>query len=248
MDDSTPEKKELPAPLRRLNDALWNNSEDDVSHEECREGLPQLVADETAGVNAADKYARIQRHLDHCAECGEEYAMLLDLALAEMRGELNLEPSAPATARGEPRRPLSELQNRVLEWTRGLVRKLAPQGLAGLDATAAVFFAGMEPRRASEARAIYATEGTAGEADAARTLLAMSYATTQAFCQEFTVQQFDGLLQSDALAKTLEGLAEVTASGLGMDERRTHEFGKMYAEQVMFKPEELRGLLAENVG
>lgn len=89
----------IPAPLKRLRDALWGEPEDDISHAKCRALLPAFVQAEADGEPVAKLYARVKHHLDHCDECGEEYALLLDLELAEMRGEIEFASAISPTRR-----------------------------------------------------------------------------------------------------------------------------------------------------
>ncbi len=84
---------ELPEGVERLFRAA--RGEHDLAEcEACRAGLPTFVEAEAEGEDAARVYPAVAAHLDVCEACGEEYAALLDIALAEAAGL----PGAPGAA------------------------------------------------------------------------------------------------------------------------------------------------------
>jgi hypothetical protein len=76
--------------------------------------LPALVEAEMAGEAVAVQFADLLSHLDGCFECSEEYAALLDLALAEARGELP-QPASYPPLRLPTQLAIQQLVGRVAE-------------------------------------------------------------------------------------------------------------------------------------
>jgi len=70
--------EKIPASFRRLGNALWNPDEDAMSHAQCRELMPSLILAQVTAESLTEPLALAKAHLDHCDECGTEYAELLD--------------------------------------------------------------------------------------------------------------------------------------------------------------------------
>jgi hypothetical protein len=246
MDESKKRNDELTAQLRRLQDALWHDAEDAMTHNECRAALPQFVEEEAAGVEVSSKYPRIQRHLDHCPDCGEEYAMMLDLALAEVRGELDFGESSNEDALLPYSVRLTELQTTVLGWARDLIRILVPAEAERIDGIAAVWFGLRQARQVNESHSPYGVERGAAHELSALGVLAASYAATQAFCAEVTAQQFDRWSTEGVLIADLRRRAEQSARDVGFREEKVREFAESYAERVGKDMQGMRRLLRDD--
>ncbi len=78
----------IPISWRRLGLAVWSEPEEDIPHARCIAGLPSYVGAEIEDAPVAELYPTVQQHLDHCYECGVQYAELLEVALAELNDAL----------------------------------------------------------------------------------------------------------------------------------------------------------------
>lgn len=245
MTDSATEKPDKPEPVQRLGDALWGPVETDISHDECRAALPQFVEAQVAGEDAAAQFPRVQRHLDHCEDCGEEYALLVDLELAEQGGELGVEGGLPAPAFTYQEARSPELNRIVVEWARALVAFLAPASAGDLDRAADRFFATLKPRQANETRAAYgAALGIDQEpGDEAFTLLALTFATTQELTEQVSRQEFEDWRAQDRLGAELETRADACAREMGLDAARARDFANAYAQVAAQEANTWRNLL-----
>ncbi len=121
--------------LNRLFRAV-SGEHDPAFCDECRALLPELVEAEMAGEDVAALYPTVLDHLDTCADCDAEYAVLLDLALTEERGELPQPATYPDLKLPQPvlvRRFVRRLAQAVLD-------TLAPQHAQELAVVAKTFF------------------------------------------------------------------------------------------------------------
>ncbi|MDL1895071.1 hypothetical protein FBQ82_02250 [Anaerolineae bacterium CFX7] len=229
----------IPAPLKRLRDALWGEPEDDISHAECRALLPTFVQAEADGEPVAKLYARVKHHLDHCDECGEEYALLLDLELAEVRGEIEF---ASAISPAAPR----SLEQTLQELARRIVESLAPASLPEFGVIAETFFARVEQLGTFELRPSAAQALGLGRRDTnpALNILAASYAATQTLAREITRAQFEEWIARDTLETEIETRADAAARAVGIQRELAARFARVYAEQIAREPDALRDLLS----
>lgn len=73
----------LPAEFLRLANAVWNDRDTPLSHQECLAALPEFVSAELEGRDVASLFPLVKAHLNRCDECAEQYAELLELSIAE---------------------------------------------------------------------------------------------------------------------------------------------------------------------
>lgn len=234
--------QKLPAALERLGNALWNPDEDAFSHEQCRNSLPQYIFAEVMGEPVALRFPLVKQHLDHCDECGEEYAELLDTAWAEQRGTLMKPQSIPRPDLSFLPARESAFEERVLEWARNIVGHLLPTGLAELESIARLHLSSLKTRQANEERSIYLPEG-ANDTSGVRALLTASYATTKMLVARVNRQEFDTWTGSDQTKLQVQAFASNTASELGLPEELRSDFSDAYADAVTRDPSALRDLL-----
>ncbi|GIL16240.1 MAG: hypothetical protein BroJett039_14130 [Chloroflexota bacterium] len=240
MDNSHSESKKISPPVERLRDAVWGEPEDDLSHAECRAALVKFAQAEAAGEPVAKLYPRVKHHLDHCAECGEEYALLLDLELAEARGEIQFTPSVEPTS-------LPLLEQLARELARRVAESLAPSALREIKVIADTFFARVQQLGAFELRANAAQALGLGRRDAnpALNLLAASYIATQNLMRDLTRAQFDEWARQKTLPQELEARANAAARAIGIEREFAARFARAYAKQIAQEPDALRALLTD---
>jgi len=236
MDDF---EKKMPPPMQRLRGALWGEPEDDLSHAKCRAALAEFVQAEAAGEPVAQRYPRIKHHLDHCDECGEEYALLLDLELAEARGEIAFTQAGGATPQS--------LKQVVRETARRVVETLALTSLRELNVIADTFFARAQQLGTFELRSGSAQALGLGKRDTnpALNLLAASYVATQNLVRDITRAQFDEWTRQARLQQELEIQATDAARAIGIEREFAARFARAYAEHIAQDPDALRALLRD---
>lgn len=241
MENSLPSAENIPPSLQRLREALWGEPEDDISHAECRAMLPEFVEAEAAGEPVARHYPRIKHHLDHCDECGQEYALLLDLELAEARGDIEF---VSAVSTSTPR----AFQDMLRELARRILHSLAPANLRDLEVIADTFFARVQQLGTFELRLGNTQAMGLGQRDTnpALTILAASYAATQTVTREITRAQFDEWAQAKTLAGEIETRVNRAAREIGIEREFAAQFARAYTEQIAREPETLRALLIQD--
>ncbi len=150
-----------------------------VQCEECEAMLPTLADEEMAGLRISERYPELALHIDTCPTCGPAFADLLDVLLADERGEFTAPDAVPP-----PRLPLSlRLERFTILLARAVLRVNGPS-LEMLSDVARVFF-----ERLSEtdgqftlAYAPAAVMGLGGESPALPALVA-AYRTAAAVIQ-----------------------------------------------------------------
>lgn len=126
---------DVPESLNRLFRAT-SGEHSPADCDEYRAWLPSLVDDEMAGKETTRLYPQVLAHLDTCAECDEEYAALLDLALMEERGQLPQPATYP-----EVKLPRQiRLQRLVQQIARTTLNALDPRHVQELTLVAQSFF------------------------------------------------------------------------------------------------------------
>lgn len=64
--------------LKRMVQGIMATRPDEIGCDECFEQLDRFVEMTLAGKNAAEAMPLVQRHLEHCGDCREEFEALLD--------------------------------------------------------------------------------------------------------------------------------------------------------------------------
>jgi hypothetical protein len=67
---------------------LYETSEKELNCDQFQASLPALVEFEIAGGAGQDVFAAARAHLQHCADCAEEYEALREVARLEMQSRL----------------------------------------------------------------------------------------------------------------------------------------------------------------
>ncbi len=73
---------------------VYDAREDEILCSEFFDLVSQYVDREVAGEPVADQMPQVKYHLEHCRVCGEEYAVLRDLARMEVEGRAPLSGEA----------------------------------------------------------------------------------------------------------------------------------------------------------
>jgi hypothetical protein len=66
-----------PAALKRMVRNILTTRPDEIGCDECFEQLDRFVEMKLAGKSAAEAMPLVQDHLEHCADCREEFEALL---------------------------------------------------------------------------------------------------------------------------------------------------------------------------
>jgi hypothetical protein len=210
----------MASPLRRLGRALIAYRDAGMTCAQCQDELPDYVEAEMAGEDPVTLYPAVQRHLDLCAECGEIYADLLEVAWLEERGELPAPVQVPGPDLSflrEARR--GQLAMRVAELTVGMVQELlatwAPDVLHELSIVAEVFQERVQelgPRLTLQPAQQLALGFGPGESRALQAMVAVFASTMQA-------------VQAESLdEKEARGRIREAAKGAGIPGKQLDEF------------------------
>jgi hypothetical protein len=78
-------------PFERWIHQVWETQDEEISCTECLDLIPQYVDLESGGGQADEDYSQLNRHLDQCKACRDDYLFLRALARMEAEGRL---PSA----------------------------------------------------------------------------------------------------------------------------------------------------------
>lgn len=237
--------EKIPPSFQRLGNALWNPDEDATPHEQCREALPSLILAQMSGEPLAEELQPVKQHLDHCDECGTEYAELLDIAMAEQRGALAHPAKIPRPDLAFLPTQESSVQTLVLAWVRTLLSEIAPNTLPELNVIAAPFFKLAEPLRgtivlrASESRALYFT---GGEITPALQALALAFATARQFEELVTSAQLNQWAKQGILKHELEARIRDVAKQIGIEDKPAIQLANALAGVLAENPDSLKRL------
>ncbi|MGB8647931.1 MAG: hypothetical protein WCF84_22040 [Anaerolineae bacterium] len=247
----------LPRAWWRLADALWNEQDKSLSHEECRAAMAEYIEAEVADDPVGELYPEVKHHLDRCDACAKEYADLLDSALAEERGQLPrlqsipspdlsfLRKRAPEPAARPQSDPQLSLQTTVLKWTRDLLATRDPQRVRELSVIADTFFERVTGLSRFELQMGAIRTLGVGRRDAGEVLttLAACYATTQALKEQVTAEQAEAWSRQKTLSQEIQAHADSVARQVGLDRKAAQEFARAYAAAVTRDQAALEALL-----
>ncbi|HZQ08036.1 MAG TPA: hypothetical protein VFD70_15745 [Anaerolineae bacterium] len=237
---------QIPRGAARLGEAVWN-ADDAVVHEDYLARLPEYIDAEVVGVNVAQLYPDVKRHLDQCDRCAEEYAALLDTALAEARGQLPRPTVLPQPDLAFLRQTAPMFTDVILQWARALITQLHPAGARELSVIAETFF--------EQAQALggefYLKPGPApalnfGRGEPSDTLktLAATYATTRILTQTLSRRELEEWQARGALVREIETRALTAAQTIGLDNEFSALFAREYAAHIAREPRVLLTLLS----
>jgi len=238
--------EEFPAPLRRLGNALWNQTDEPLSHAECLEQLPEFIDAELAGEAMAKRLPRVKHHLDQCDACSAEYAELLETEWAEQRGALARPTNMPRPNLDFLPQPIPALSDVVLQLAQQLIAVINPARARELSVIAATFFEQARGLgddlylRSSPAPALNLGRGEIS--DGLKTL-AGTYAATQALVREVTRRQAQEWQQQAILAAEIETRARAAAQAIGLDNSFAARLAREYAPRIAADPAPLLALL-----
>ncbi len=192
----------------------WVRGEDDsLAHAECIEALPEYVDAEIAGARVAEKFPRIKQHLASCADCAEQYAMLLQITLEAM--EIPAPAKIPAPNLDFLNVPT--LAEFVTQQAAAILKTLAPAQLRDLPIIAQVFFervAVLGDQFMLQPRAAQALGFGPGELNDTVLTLAIVYTATRALAQTFTLAEIDALAANQELPAHFQAQARAAASAI----------------------------------
>lgn len=244
---SQPENPEmtLRQDIRHLVRGVMAVPDDTISDEACRQLLPAYVEAELQGLDAAALYPAVKRHLELSPDLEEEYIALLEIGLAEERGELPNDLILPAAASLSFLPPLTEVPS-LAEYVRSLVfdlaRLRAPEWLDELEVISESFFRRIKalgnPVRL-DARLAPTLGIESGDALSPLEMLATTYFATQALIYEGATTPPN----NEALHKNAQQEAIQTAQLLGMQAGAARTLAEEYAHLVLRDPALLQLLI-----
>lgn len=253
---------QIPRAARALARAVLGLPEDDMSHEECLAALPEYVSAEMEGIPLTPNLVKVRRHLAMCESCSDQYAELLEAAMAVETGEISVSESmpepnlrflsespTPEAADGPspaPLNPAEVLRKYIEETARRVLGVLSPKRVPTLQAITEPFFeqigllGGPFVLEPLSARAM-GFEG--GEADEALTILAATWVATNALVDSLSPEQVDALGAENQLCERIEEEARSSARAIHVEKSMVGKFAQQFARTVCEDPATLRTLL-----
>lgn len=177
--------------------------------DECRAHLPSLVEAEMAGEDVSKLYSQALAHLDTCADCDEEYAALLDLALAEERGELPQPTTYPALKLPRAIR----MQRVVRQVAQAVLGALNPQRAQELAVVTQTFFEQLaeSPGRLTLREAASLPMGLGGRAPETLRAVMAAYYALNTLLEKHSVAELKALVEQGGLEPELRTIARAEA-------------------------------------
>jgi hypothetical protein len=175
----------------------------EADHEKYLAGLSSLVEAEMAGENIASLYPEILAHLDTCVSCGAEYSALLELAMAEARGEIPQPATFPPLRLPRPI-AIQQLVRRIVE---ALLK--SPDQLEDLVFVLQTFFEQVQdsPDRLTLEPTSALVMGLSGETPQSLPEVMSAYYGLTAVLERYSAVQLQAL-EPSALEQTLRQIAQ----------------------------------------
>lgn len=238
--------KKLPKDIRHLASAVLNESDDQLSHQDCIVALPAYVDAEIEGLRVANEFPLVKRHLAMCAECADQYAQLLELTLAEQSRQIPTVSLPVPNLAFLP--PSVELVDFVKQKAAEILAAIAPTQVRDLQTIANVFFervnalGGKFVLQPSSAQVLGLGVGGANEA---LTTLAVTYAAAQEVLNSFTPDQIESLAAQNQLRTKLEEKARTAAATIHVKPKLAKQISEQFAQYASYEPAALRGLIEQ---
>jgi hypothetical protein len=198
-----------------------------MDHDEAQAQLPTYVAAEARGVNVAQRFPQLTRHLHHCDECAALYVELLEL---ERKPPViaHVPPLDMAVIKQARRR-------RVIEATREILGTILPKQLPRLQPVADAFFLKLEQLEDQfslrEAPQMALAAG-AGEGTLALRFLAATFVATQELDAQLTPEKVKTLAAEGRLSSVIHQAATSAAQQMKLG-RHTNRFAAEYERWLM---------------
>ena len=236
----------LPQDIRRLAKAVFDETDDDLSHQDCLATLPAYIETEMEGARIASQFPKVKQHLDTCAECAEEYAQLLEITLAERAGQIS--------AVSIPIPDLTFLPLTLAEFAKQKAAKIlaafAPAQQQDLETIAEVFFERLNSLGGKfilQPQSVQALGlGATGE-NQVLAILAVTYAATEAIVDTLTAAQIASLDQNQLRAR-IEEQANTAAKAIQVEPKLAKKITAQYAQQTSADLATLRALIEQQKG
>lgn len=220
---------DMPEGLNRLFRAA-SSEHNPEGCDECRGWLPSFVEAETAGEDVSLLYPQVLAHLDTCADCDEEYAALLDLALMEAQGQL---PQPGEYAELRLPRPL-RLRRLVRQITQAVLAALDPESIGDLGPVAQAFFEQLAetPGRLTLQKAALPMGLGGLESETLPTLMA-TYYTLTTLLEKHSAVELQTLAEQGGLEKELRQTARQEAKRQALRGKAERVFVDHFVQQAL---------------
>lgn len=216
-------------PLERLARALVP-PEDDMDHDEAQAQLPTYVAAEARGVNVAQRFPQLTRHLHHCDECAALYVELLELE-REPPAVVHVPPLDMSIIKRARRQ-------RVIEATREILEPILPRQLPRLQPVADAFFLKLDQlgdQFSLQQVPQMALAAGAGEGTLALRFLAATFVATQELDAQLTPEKVETLAAERRLSPLIQQVATRAAQEMKLGRhtgRFVAEYERWYSRSV----------------
>jgi hypothetical protein len=213
-------------PMERLARALVP-PDDDIGHDESQAQLPAYVEAEMRGVNVAQRFPQLTRHLHHCDECAALHAELLELERTPPQVS-----HVPALDTSVIKRTWRQ---RVVSATAAILRALLPEQLPRLQPVADAFFLRLEQLGDQFSLQVVpqvALAAGAGETTLALRFLAATFVATQELDAQLTPEKIATLAAEGRLSPLIHRVATSAARRMKLG-RYTSRFAAEYERWLM---------------
>lgn len=202
---------------------------------ECEPLLPAYVTAEVDGLAVTALYPEVKRHLDLCNECIENYLDMLDLALAEVRGEYTSSAAPPPPDLSFLPPLKMTLGDYVGSLAKRLIAHLAPSQQRRFDDLAPVFFSQVTLSKAHfslDAGFKPAVRLGAGEELGALEILTATYLATESLTGTLASQRGETSMDAETVAAVATEKATAAATVLQLNPQQAQSFTQQFVEQV----------------
>ena len=239
--------QKLAPELGRLSDAVWDNQEFAISHEQCLASLPSLVHAEAVGKQVASMFPAIKHHLDYCESCGAVYVPMLEMAIADLADQMVQVPASlvPDLSFLQAK-PALRVRFLVQDLARNLLRIISSEDVADVDVIADTFFElakNLHGEIFLNPQAAPALALTTGELTPALQALALVYATARDLENNVTSQQIDEWSRQQRLRYELELRIRAIGSEIGLNPKTAPSFVSALAAELARDPALLVALI-----